>query len=135
MGGSAIHFSGDYGCRSINFHQFRDIFFTITGNLNVTTSIHCRKKHLPKVWGGAMTPLAPWLRHWARTQPCSTPFVAGNDYEVSPLSRTVVLINAIMKSANQFGKLSWAVLLVHYLVHAIGHLYRQRQMVWLRQRS
>ena len=36
-------------------------FFTITGNLNVTTSIHCRKKTFTKSLGGAMAPLAPPL--------------------------------------------------------------------------
>ena len=31
----------------------------LTDSNHVTTSIHSRKKHLPKVWGGAMAPLAP----------------------------------------------------------------------------
>ena len=62
VGGSAIHFYVDYGCRSINFHQLRqlrDIFFTITGNLNVTTSIHCRKKTFTKSLGGHGPPAPP----------------------------------------------------------------------------
>ena len=38
-----------------DFPQFRDIF-DISHSKNVTTSIHCRKKHLQKV-------CPPWLRH------------------------------------------------------------------------
>ena len=33
----------------------------LTHSTNVTTSIHCRKKHLPNVWG---------LRHWFQTRTC-----------------------------------------------------------------
>ena len=34
----------------------------LTHSKNVTTSIHCRKKHLPRVWGPCRP---PWLRHWS----------------------------------------------------------------------
>ena len=58
-GGSGRHFSGNYGWRSIRLPQSRDIFFTFTAHLNVTTSIQCRKPHLPNVWGRGMAPVGP----------------------------------------------------------------------------
>ena len=72
--------------KSITFPRFRDIFFTFSGHLritrrvwtlteikahfpallshsnHVTTSVHSRKEHLTKVWGG-MAPLATPLSH------------------------------------------------------------------------
>ena len=79
-GGSSRQFSR---CKSITFPRFRNIFGTFSGHLritrrlwtlteiqthfpalltpsnHVTTSIHSRKKHLTKVWGGAWPPWPP----------------------------------------------------------------------------
>ena len=51
--GSGRNLFGSYECRSIEFPQFWDIFFTFPGHFNVTTSqFIAENKYLPKVWGG-----------------------------------------------------------------------------------
>ena len=44
-----------------DFPQFREIF-DISHSKNVTTLIHCRKKHLQKVWPPLATPLLLFLK-------------------------------------------------------------------------
>ena len=57
-----LHFRGTWSSPAIYGHsrKFRE---TCTHSKNVTTSIHCRNKHLPKVWRGHGPRGPPWLRH------------------------------------------------------------------------